>query len=142
MTSYRDKINKQKEAGLYRVSDFQLNGDPNAAQEFTHTIDFLAENVQKFDRQMDILYFVDTAKTLQVNVTNAELLMSFFGDDPNDWPDHRVTLFLAPYGKDNKLGIRVRKPDIAPSDASAAPTTTTSIALPHRRADMDDEIPF
>jgi hypothetical protein len=142
MSAYRDKINKQKEGGLYRVADFQLNGDPNAVQEFTHTIHFLAENVPKFEREIDILYFSDTNKSLQVNVTNAEILMNLFGDDPLDWPDHKVTLYLAPYGKEGKLGIRLRKPDTAPSNTSAAPTTTTSIALPDRRADMDDEIPF
>jgi hypothetical protein len=109
MSTYREKINRQKEGGLYKVSDLQ-NGN-GETREVTHEIAFLVEDVEKFDRTMDILHFTDTRKQLQVNVTNADLLMDMFGDDPAKWPSNLVTLYLAAYDKKDpsKLGIRVKK---------------------------------
>jgi hypothetical protein len=110
MSSYRDKINRQKEGGLYRVSDLQNGND--AAREVTHEIAFFVQDVEMFDREIDVLHFVDTPKTLQVNVTNGETLMELFGDDPANWPHNQVTLFLAAYDKKDpsKLGIRLKRP--------------------------------
>ena len=34
MSEYRDKINRQKQGGLYRVSDFYINGDAQAVRAF------------------------------------------------------------------------------------------------------------
>jgi hypothetical protein len=110
MSAYSEKITRQKKAVLYRVSDLQNgNGEP---REVTHEIAFLAQDVEKFDREVDILHFADTPKQLQVNVTNGELLIEMFGDEPANWPGNLVTLYLAPYDKKDpsKLGIRVKKP--------------------------------
>jgi hypothetical protein len=139
MSSYRDKINRQKEGGLYRVSDLQ-NGN-GETREVTHEIAFLVQDVEMFDREIDILHFVDTPKQLQVNVTNADLLMDLFGDDPASWPGNLVTLYLAEYeyGKDKKrgLGIRVKKPGAGtPSNTFKPPTLSSSTP------DFDDQIPF
>jgi hypothetical protein len=128
MSAYSEKIARQKQTGLYRVSDFQNNG---INREITHEIAFLAENVEMFDREIDILHFTDTFKQLQVNTTNAELLIEMFGDDPAAWPRKLVTLHLAPYGKEGKLGIRVKMPG---ADTPRPP------AIP--RPDIDDDIPF
>jgi hypothetical protein len=129
MSSYREKINSQK-TGLYRVSDFQ-NGNSSETREVTHEIAFLAQDVEMFDRKVDVLHFTDTQKQLQINLTNGELLMDMFGDEPANWPNKLVTLYLAPYGKEGKLGIRVKKP------GANTPAITPA-------ADMNDEteIPF
>jgi hypothetical protein len=127
-SSYREKINSQK-TGLYRVSDFQ-NGNSETRQ-VTHEIAFLAQDVEMFDRKVDVLHFTDTRKQLQVNLTNGELLMEMFGDEPATWPNNLVTLYLAPYGKEGKLGIRVKKP----SANTPRPPAITS-------ADDFGEIPF
>jgi hypothetical protein len=142
MSSYRDKVNKQKQGGLYRVSDFYINSDPQAVREFTHEIAFLAQDVEMFDREIDILHFADTPQQLQVNITNADLLMDAFGDDPALWPGERITLFLAPYGKEGKLGIRIRKAGTAPPANAREQAPTTAPTALSRQRDMEDEIPF
>jgi hypothetical protein len=142
MSAYRDKIERQKQTGLYRVSDFQINGDPQAVREYTHEIAFLQQDVVKFDREMDILHFTDTAKQLEVRTINGDLLMDAFGDDPADWPGNKVTLYLAPYGKEGKLGIRIRKAGTAPPANAREQTRTTPPMTLSRQRDMDDEIPY
>jgi hypothetical protein len=129
MSSYREKIDRQK-SGLYRVSDLQ-NGN-GETREVTHEIAFLAQDVEMFDRKIDVLHFTDTRKQFQVNLTNGELLMEMFGDEPDNWPSNLVTLYLAPYGKEGKLGIRVKKPG---ANTPHPPALTPA-------ADMNDEIPF
>jgi hypothetical protein len=132
MSAYSEKIAKQKQSGLYRVSDFQNgSGQP---REITHEIAYLAQDVQKFDREIDVLQFTDTFKQLQVNVTNGELLIEMLGDDPAAWPGNLVTLYLAPYGKEGKLGIRVKRP--------GADTPKPVAIVPSREQEMDDDIPF
>jgi hypothetical protein len=132
MSNYREKINRQKDGGLYKVSDLQ-NGN-GETREVTHEIAFLAQDVEKFDREIDILHFADTRKQLQVNVTNADLLMDMFGDEPANWPGNLVTLYLVAYDKKDpsRLGIRVKKPG---ANTPRSPAISTPV-------DMDDEIPF
>jgi hypothetical protein len=143
MSEYRDKINRQKQGGLYRVSDFYINGDAQAVREYTHEIAFLQQDVVKFDREIDILHFTDTAKQLQVNVTNGDLLMDAFGDDPDLWPGSKVTLFLSPYGKEGKLGIRVRKAGTeAPMNARTQTPASTPLPALIGNPPFDDEVPF
>jgi hypothetical protein len=136
MSAYSEKIARAKQVGLYKVSDF-ANGE-----EKTHTISHLLEDVVKFDREMDVLCFTDTGKQLQVNVTNGEWLLDNFGDDPNDWPGNRVTLFLGEYeygkNKEKKQGIRLKQPDGA---ASGSGSLGTKPKRPPSR-DIDDDIPY
>jgi hypothetical protein len=132
--SYRDKVNRMKEGGLYKVADFQVNGNPEQVREYTHEIAFFVEDVPKFEREIDILHFTDTGKQLAVNATNGDILLDAFGE-PENWPGQRITLFLAPYGKEGKLGIRVRK-------VGAAAPTNAPLPTPISQPPFDDEVPF
>ena len=132
MSKYSDKVDRQKQAGLYRVSDLQNGG--GQSREVTHEIAYLDEDVEMFDRKIDVLHFTDTFKELQVNVTNAEQLIEMFGDEPARWPGNSVTLYLAEYGKEGKLGIRLKRPGTATSRP-----TPVNVPAP---VNMDDEIPF
>jgi hypothetical protein len=122
--SYRDKLDKMKQRGLYRVSDFE------EGQEVTHIIDHLMQDVKMFDRVVDILNFKDTGRQLQLNVTNGETLFDMFGE-PENWEGKAITLHLAPYGTEGKLGVRVKAAN------GAAP-----IASVPAKVDLNDEIPF
>jgi hypothetical protein len=126
MPSYRDKLDRMKESGFYRVADFE------GGREVTHVIDHLMQDVKMFDRKMDVLNFQDTGRQLQLNYTNGEVLFELFGE-PERWPGREVTLYLAPYGNNGRLGIRIRA---ANGPAPRVPVTVT----PPR--DLDDEIPF
>ena len=128
MSAFSEKIAKPK-TGLYRVADFEDN------KEITHVISHLLEDQPMFEKKMDILCFEDTGRQLQLNITNAEFLITNFGDDPATWSGKRVTLALAPYGRESKLGIRLRLPD-PNGDGAAAPTATPAAT------NLDDEIPF
>jgi hypothetical protein len=113
--------------------------DLEGGKQVTHTISHLLEDVVKFDREMDIPCFTNTGKQLQVNVTNGEWLLDNFGDDPNDWGGHRVTLYLAPYqlkGKETKLGIRLKRADGSASTGGPPPKP------PPPKDDLDDDIPY
>jgi hypothetical protein len=114
MSAFSEKIQKAKGHGFYRVADFEN------IREYTHVIAYLLEDQVVFDERKDILCFADTGRQLVVNVSNAETLITLFGDEPNNWAGRRVTLFLGSYGKDNKPCVRVR----ATTGASAQAATT------------------
>src|SRR5262249_29738591 len=107
MSAYSEKIARAKQQGLYKVADL-------LGKEVTHTISHLLEDAVMFNREIDILCFVDTGKQLQVNITNGDWLISNFGDDPNDWAGHRVTLFVGEYEfkkGETKQGIKLKRAD-------------------------------
>jgi hypothetical protein len=138
MSQYSEKIARQKDSGLYRVSDFQNGSD--GSREITHTIDYLMEDVQMFEREIDVLNFRDTGRQLQVNMTNGDTLIQLFGEDPEGWGGRQITLFLAPYGKEGKLGIRIKA---AGSSAPSVPNNEVKTSTrPPLKNQMDDEIPF
>jgi len=136
MSAYSEKIARAKEQGLYKVADLE------GGKEVTHTISHLLEDAIKFEREMDILCFTDTARQLQVNLTNGDWLLQNFGTDPDDWAGHRVTLYLAPYqlkgGQETKFGIRLKRPDGTVTVGGKAGNTSK----PPPKDDIDDSIPY
>jgi hypothetical protein len=126
MSAYSDKIEKQKQGGLYKNADFKV-GKP-----VVHEIAYLAQDVERFNKTMDILYFADANKQLQVNTTNAETLIKLRGDNPDDWCGQSITLFLDEY-KPGAFGIRVR----AASGNGSRAVTRAPEPPPY-----DDEIPY
>jgi len=127
MSNYSEKIARAKQQGLYKVADL-LSGP------VTHTISHLLEDVVKFEREMDLLCFADTARQLQINVTNGEWLINNFGEDPEDWAGQHVTLYVGTFefgkNKEQRQGIRLKKPD------GAAPKRSLKDDL------GNDEIPY
>jgi hypothetical protein len=128
MSAFSERVRSQREKGLYKVADFESG-------EKTHTISHLDEEMELYGKTMDILNFVDTGRQLQVNQTNAEFLLENFGDDPETYPGKRVTLYLADYeyNREVKKGIRLKLPGAPAAGDGAVPT---------RRTDLDDEIPY
>jgi hypothetical protein len=140
MSVYRDKINKLK-SGVYKVADFQGNNGQKI--EYTHTISHLDEDVEMFNpvREVDVLHFSDTGHELVLNMTNAEILMDLFGDEPDTWEGKRITLYLAPYGNEGKLGIRIRAAD-TPAPENAREETPAPKRAAATKPPFDDEIPY
>jgi len=75
MSAHSEKIARAKQQGLYKVADL-------LGKEVTHTISHLLEDAAMFNREIDVLCFVDTARQLQVNITNGDWLINNFGEDP------------------------------------------------------------
>jgi hypothetical protein len=125
MSAYSDKIAKQKQQGFFRTADVE-NG------EITHTIAYLLEDMVVFDDKKDVLVFTDTGRQLPLNVTNAEVLINSFGDEPHAWAGKRVTMYLGQYGKDRKPCLRLKA--AAGNGAATHQAGTASLS--------SDEIPF
>jgi hypothetical protein len=133
MSAHSEKIARAKQQGLYKVADL-------LGKEVTHTISHLLEDAAMFNREIDVLCFVDTARQLQVNITNGDWLINNFGEDPNDWAGHRVTLYVGQYDfGDKKQGIMLKRADggvtVGGNAARAAPKRSP-------KEDIDDEITF
>jgi hypothetical protein len=135
MSAFSDRIRDLKNKGFYKVADFE------GGKEVTHTIAHLDEEVEMFGKTMDILNFSDTARQLQVNMTNAEILLDAFGDEPEAWAGKAVTLFLAEYEfrGEKKLGVRLKP---ASGAAAAASVQRALVRQAEIKAEMDDAIPF
>jgi hypothetical protein len=135
MSAFSERIRDQKNKGFYKVADLE------GGKEVTHTIAHLDEAVEMFGKTMDVLNFADTARQLQINQTNAEVLLDAFGDDPQTWGGKAVTLYLGEYEykKEKKLGIRLKPADAAAAEASAKRALARQA---DGKTDMNDEIPF
>jgi hypothetical protein len=129
MTSeFAKRVRAARDKGLFKVADFV------GGKELTLTITYLLEEVEMFEKTVDLLNFQETGRQLQLNQTTAEWLIDNLGDDPEEWPGQQVTLYLGTYeyNKETKHGIRLRLPDIAPSPkAEFTP-----------EPDIDDDVPF
>jgi hypothetical protein len=146
MSEFSERIRGQKK-GFFKVVDIE-------AGEKTFTISHLDEAVEMFGKSVDVLNFVETGQQLQLNQTNAEVLLDAFGDDPAAWAGQRVTLYLRTYTYEGKTGlsIRLRKAG-APKPAAAstpehkppfanAPAPRSSAPGNGGKPDFDDEMPF
>jgi hypothetical protein len=136
MSAYRDKINKKKQ-GFFRTADF------DQVKERTLIIAYLVEDEMVFNEEKDVLYFTDEGRRLDVNAVNAETLMALLGDEPSNWPGHRITLYLTTY-KDQKSGeqkpcIRIRAPGAGTNEVPMK--EKARVAAPPA-PDLNDEIPF
>jgi hypothetical protein len=137
MSSYSDKVKRLEQRGLYKVKDLEDLGG-----EATHVISILVEDEVRFEKEMDILYFEDTGRQLSLNLINGKTLIELFGDDPETWKGHSITLFVDEY-REGKLGIRLRKPPNGGAVAAAKAFATVSNEGPPALCDeMDDSIPF
>ena len=124
MSSFSEKVAAQKRGAIFKVPDLK------EGEELTHTVAFLVEDEVVFGEKRDVLYFENTDKRLVLNLTNSETLIALLGDDPTTWPGQPVALFLAPYGREGKLGIRIKTPATQgdapkPTDTSRAPGNGT-----------------
>jgi len=135
MSEFSERVRSQRK-GFFKPADLE-NG-----HEETHTISYLDEQVEMFNKQIDILNFQTTARQLQLNMTTAEWLISNLGDDPQNWAGKEVVLYLGEYEFSNqkKYGVRLKLPG-QPSTTTNGPPPQLQ-ALPPRKQDLDDEIPF
>lgn len=86
MSEFSERIQRQKEqakqSGFYKVADLE------GGKTVTHEISYLVQNQMVFEEEKDVLYFEGSNRQLVVNLTNADVLMEAFGDDPDFWPGH------------------------------------------------------
>jgi hypothetical protein len=139
MSAFSERIRSQK-TGQFKAADFA------GGRELILTIDYLEEEVERYDKTIDILHFVETAQELQLNQNKSEFLLNALGDDPEKWKGQRVVLYQVEYpnATDEKyrygIGIKLRaEPETAPAHptrSSASPTGNGG------KPAFDDEIPF
>jgi hypothetical protein len=143
MSAFSDRVQaqreEQKETGLFKVEHLKPN------KELLLTINRLDEEVEMFNKKVDLLNFVERGQQLQLNLTTSQWLIDNLGSNPEDWPGKQVVLHLAPYKfeGETKMGIRLKLPGSKPAAKEG------TIIAPRRgdgtaRAadDMDDGIPF
>jgi hypothetical protein len=137
MSAFSDRIRSQRKAkGFFKIADFE------GGKELTFTISGLDEEVQMFGKTFDTLNFQETGQQLQLNQTTSEWLLDNLGDDPANYTDKKVTLYLAPYEYEGKtqMGVRLKKPGALASGDGA-------VVLPPRKdksgvPEFDDDIPY
>ena len=138
MSEYTQKIAREKaeaaNRGFFRVADFE------GGNEMTLVIDCLLQNQMVFEEEKDVLYFTNSGKQLVVNLTNADVLINSFGDDPALWSGHSVTLYLHEY-RPGKFGGRLKSAEGAPAGNGATEPATSPRPIASRD-DLADDIPF
>jgi len=142
MSAFSKRI-REGTTGFFKASEFE--------GEKTLTIKHLDEGMEMFDKEIDLLNFIETGRQLQLNQTTSEWLLDNFGDDPEKWKDKKVTLYLGKYKfKDQETGeikegptIRLKLPgaasgDVLPPERNAPARSSASKG----NGDMSDDIPF
>jgi hypothetical protein len=139
MSAFSERIRSQK-TGQFKAADFA------GGRELILTIDYLEEEVERYDKTIDILHFVETAQELQLNQSKSEFLLDTLGDDPAKWKGQRVVLYQIEYpnATDEKyrygIGMKLRA---EPETAPAHPTrSSASPAGNGGKPAFDDEVPF
>jgi hypothetical protein len=144
MSAFSERIRSQK-TGQFKAADFA------GGKELELTIDFLEEQVERFDKTIDILHFVETQQELQLNQSKSEFLLDALGDDPAKWKAQHIVLYQVEYpnATDEKyrygIGIKLRaEPETAPArkpPLGNAPARSSS-AGNGNKPDFDDSVPF
>src|SRR5262249_45630701 len=132
MSAFSERVRAQRDKGLFKVADF-----PDG-KEMTLTISHLLEEVVMFEKELDLLCFVETGRQLQLNQTTSEWLLDNLGDDPETYPGKRVTLFLGEYEYNKKKvpGIHLKLPGSGDGAVALPPRKLKPVA-----PEFDDEIP-
>src|SRR5262249_36229672 len=96
-------------------------------------------DIQKGDYGRPDLYF-ESGDRLSLNVTNDRTLMRAFGYESDGWIGKAVELYVGEitYKGEKQKSVLVR-PITPPLQADG---NNNAVALPSRRDDLDDEIPF
>jgi hypothetical protein len=133
MGTFSERIRSQK-TGAFKAADFA------GGKEVTLTIDYLEEEVERFDKKIDILHFVETQQELQLNQSKSEFLLDTLGDNPEKWKGQRVVLYQVEYPNvtDEKyrygIGVKLR--------AEPVPERPARSSSAGNGSNMDEEIPL
>ena len=94
--------------------------------------------------QKPVVYFQGKEKGMVLNLTNANYISAYIGDETEAWVGHAIELYVAKvqFGRKMVDGLRVRMPATGQENPPAPPPPEP--AQPQRQApsDLDDEIPF
>src|SRR5262249_2620923 len=97
-------------------------------------------DIQKGDYGKPDLYFESGAR-FSLNVTNDRALMRAFGYERKDWIGKKVELYIGEVQFKGEMQKSVlARPVTPPSQADNG--NGNAVALPSRRDDLDDNIPF
>jgi hypothetical protein len=144
MSAFSERVRaqreEQKETGLFKIEHLKPN------KELLLTVRHLDEQIEMFNKQVDLLNFEETGQQLPLNLTTAEWLIANLGDDPEQWAGKQVVLYLGEYiyNKETKQGIRLKLPGAStqtPTPPARKPASAPS-AGNGSKSDMDDSIPF
>jgi hypothetical protein len=140
MSAFSDRVRAQREeqseTGLFKVEHLKPN------KELLLTVRHLDEQIEMFNKKVDLLNFQETGQQLQLNLTTSEWLISALGPDPEQWAGKQVVLYLGTYTFNNetKQGIRLKLPGARSGEV--LPPQTRGSPNPKGNGDMDDQIPF
>ncbi len=91
------------------------------------------------DDTKPVVFFQNKKKGVVLNVTNANAIAQFYGDDMDAWAGHEIILFtmMVSYQGRMQPGIRIRVP--APNERSGA---ATPAPMKQQSENPADDIPF
>jgi len=97
---------------IYKSNSEHLKAEDLGNQFYTLTIN--SADVREFengDRKI-VLQFLETEKTLPLNVTNARAIADMYGQDTDQWVRRQIMLFSMMVSFQDKMvpGIRIRAP--------------------------------
>ena len=125
-----------------KVSDAFPSEFLKAADIGSHQVKVLISHVELRevgDDTKPVIFFQNKKKGLVCNVTNANAIAQYYGDDMDHWAGHPIELFtmMVTFQGRTQPAIRVRVPITHAAPLRPAP-------LPHNEnpADVSDEIPF
>lgn len=140
---------------IYKSNSDYLKAEDIGNNMWTYTI--RTADVKEFDngdRKM-VVTFVETEKTLPLNVTNARAIGDLYGPDSDNWIGQRVMLFSMPVDFQGKMvnAIRVRAPQPVQNAPQRRPAPaqaqriSPNVPIQNREFaplpdSLDDEIPF
>ncbi len=126
-----------------KVSDAFPSDYLKAADIGNNQIKVLVSHVEMRDVGDDtkpVVFFQNKKKGVVLNITNANAIAQYYGDDMDKWAGHEIVLFtmMVSYQGRMQPGIRVRIP--APDERS----TPIPAAAPVQRSEnpADPDIPF
>lgn len=124
-----------------------VNPETEEFREANLTIEsFAIEEVGQDGDQKPVLHFTETKKALTLNKTNLTTLANNIGDETDNWPGQRVTLYVTQdtYGGQTYDVVRVKaKPKgVAARTAAVAESARPAKPAPAKGTFDPDEIPF
>jgi hypothetical protein len=94
------------------------------------------------DDEKPVVFFQNKKKGVVLNVTNANAIAQYYGDDMDLWAGKPIVLFTMMVSFQGRMqpGIRVRIP--GPGEGGTAPAPKPAPVQQSENPAMDDEVPF
>ena len=93
------------------------------------------------ESEKTVLHFVCAKKGLPLNLTNWDTVAEICGEDSDDWPGGRLTLYPTKVQMGGKMvdAVRIRRPE---DDLPMTKVASPPAPKPSAAEEIDDTIPF